>query len=151
MKKGFTLVELLIAMAMSSLIFVVVSSLLVTLLTGNVKSRRQEVFEQVKNDVTGELSGTVRWASKVKALERRLEVDDTIVYSVQGGRLVKNGSPLTPDNIRVSDFTVTSLSRTEEYASVRVEVDMEDVNFPLASDRLVVSVSQRKTTIGDGL
>ena len=150
MRKGFTLVELMIAMTLSALIFVTVSSLLVTILTANTKSRRQEAFEQVKNDLGSEFSSTLRWAQEVVIGEDDSLTVDGKVYRADGGRLTKDGQAITPEGVRVESFSVNSLSRSADLTSVKVEVELTDASFNLAQDRLVVVVSQRQTEVGGG-
>ena len=149
-RQGFTLIELLVGIGMSAIIFVVVGSLLVSILTTNSKGRRQEAFEQVKNDVLGELSNAVRWADEVSLSGGQLVVDE-VVYEETTGRIVKNGQPLTPAGVRVENFEVRQLSAATDLASVRITADLEDANLAAARDRLTIVVSQRRTTVGGGL
>jgi len=65
MKKGLTLIELLVTLGVSGLVFVVVGSIIGILFTTSTRDKRLEVFEQVKNDVAAELSNTLRWGQVV--------------------------------------------------------------------------------------
>ena len=147
---GFTLVELLIAMGMAAFIFVTVSSFLVTLLSSNTKSRRQEAFEQVKNDLAAEFSNSIRWAGTITTTINDMTVDDTH-YELVGGRIVRNSEAITPENVEVIEFTVADLSATASLASLRIEVLMRDANYGLTQDRLTLTVSQRQTKVGGSL
>lgn len=150
MKKGFTLIEVLMALGLSSLVFVLVSSLLVTLLTSNSKNRRQEVFEQVKNDLFVELSGAVKWGEEVEVGgtegARELTVDG-VVYRVEGERLTRGGEPLTPGGVVVKSWEINEYGARPDYAGLEITVEMEDRSFSLAKDQLRVVAAQRKTEV----
>lgn len=149
-RRGFTLIELLIAMGMSAIIFVTVSSLLVTLLGTNTKSRRQEIFEQVKASLAADLSTRVRWGQEVNVAGGRLTVDGT-VYEEAGGRLLRSGEPITPSTVRLSNLVITNLSGSDDIASLVIEADLEDTGFNLANDKFSIAVSQRRTRVGGKL
>lgn len=146
MKKGFTLMELLLALGMSALIFVVVSSLMVTILTTNTKSRRAEVFEQTKNDLVVEFINRVRWAETVSVED--LETADVVLadadkYLISDGRLFRNDEAITPENIEITRFEVVDKSNIENRAGLDIRVSFRDRNFILLEDILNIQVAQR--------
>lgn len=144
MKKGFTLIELLIALTMSGMIFIAVSSLLVTLLNSNTKSRRQEVFEQAKNDIFVELTNSVRWGEVVNYDGVELAVDE-IVYKLDGSSILKNGEAFTSSGVEITRFEVTDRSGVDGLTSFFIEIGMRDRNFNINQDTLTLVVSQRRT------
>lgn len=150
MKTGFTLVELLIALALSGLIFVMASSLMVTLLATQTKSRKLETFDQTKNDLYVDLYHTLKWSKSI-TFQDHGQIDeltaDTTLYRLQDGRLLKNDVPLTSQNIIVSAFDIASYSTTPDYSSLAITISLQDNNFNLSQDTLKVVVSQRQTEI----
>jgi len=146
MRKGFSLIEILIAMSLSGMVFILVSSMMVLLLTSNSKSQRQESFEQVKNNVLVELSNAVRWSDVVTFTTNSLTADSK-VYELSGGAIVKNGENITPDDIEVTKFEIKNYSGVAGWASLEVAIEMKNRNYPLAQDKLRLVVSQRKTTV----
>lgn len=148
MKKAFTLLEILIALALSSMIFLLVSSLLVTMLTTNTKNSRKEVFEQTKNDISVSLSNDIRWAEKVSFTPNDPATininDNSVVYEVKNNALVKNSEPITPDNIKIVSFTVENRSNDANLGSYNINIEMEHAQLSTTKDRLKIVVSQRK-------
>ena len=102
---GFTLVEILIGLAISASIFIVAASLVTSLFGTSTKSRQVEVLEQVKNDLQIDLGNTTRWAGNISFIGGELAADDTKYY-LQSGRIYKNGEPLTPADVEVLSFDV---------------------------------------------
>lgn len=152
MKKGITLIEILISLGLSSVVFLIVSTLIVTILNSNLKSQRQELFEQTKNDILIEMSNKVRWAENVEIIPGDLGEliinDGESTYSVSpGGVLLKNGVPMVTDEIVVTRFTVENFSNSMDMASVQVSLEMENAAFPAAKDSMRFVVSQRKTDL----
>ena len=145
MKKGLTLIELLVTLGVSGLVFVVVGSIIGILFTTSTRDKRLEVFEQVKNDVAAELSNTLRWGQVVDCSQMgRMSIDGG-VYEVRDGRLVKGDEVLTPESVRVTNFSVVNRSRTATLASCEVVVELVLVNYDLAQDTVKIVVSQRRT------
>lgn len=145
MKKGLTLIELLVSMGLAAIVFAVVSSLLVTIFTSSSKNRRQEVFEQTKNDLARELSGAVKWADSVSYSGSRLNAGE-ITYELRDGRIWKGVDAMTPTTMVVTDFAISDLSATAGYASLEMVIKMEMSENSLIKDGLRLVVSQRKTS-----
>lgn len=152
MKKAFTLIELLIAMGMSSMIFMLVSTILVSTLNSNTRDIRQELFEQTKNDISINLSNDVRWAEKTAYSAGDPAVltlnDGAVVYNVVGGRLQKNGQAITPSSVVITKFTIenyTNVSSPTQLASYQIVIEMEHIKISTAKDQMRIVVSQRKT------
>jgi prepilin-type N-terminal cleavage/methylation domain-containing protein len=151
MKKAFTLIELLIALGLSSMVFMLVSTLLVTVLNSNTRDSRRDVFEQTKNDITVGVSNEVRWAEKISYTpgnQGELDINDgQIVYKLDtNGILTKNGTAIIPETIKVTKFTVENLSNNSDTVSLNINVEMENRKLPSSKDRVKIVVSQRQTT-----
>lgn len=145
-KQGLTLVELLISMALASVIFMIVGSMLAMFVTQNTKSQRQEIFEQTKNDLTQELSNNVRWGKEISLGSDYLIVDGN-EYRVENGYFQKNGENFSSDKLEITHFEVFDRSTTVELVGAEVMIEMRDRNYPLASDVVRIVVSQRVTEI----
>ncbi len=148
-RTGFTLIELLIALGISSIIFVVVSTVLASIMTANMKSRRMESFEQVKNSLAAEITGSVKWSETVNFTENSLAANER-VYSLESGRIWKNGEPITPESVKINSFTISNYSTLIGLVGLEVNIEMEDANNALLKDSLKVVISQRKTTVEQG-
>lgn len=165
-RQGLTLVELLIAMTLASFVFLLVSTLLITVVNTNLKSKRQENFEQVKNDLLMEISNQVRWANLVGVAEVTNELvicnkEDLTVcdpgitnseeiryrFNTVDGSVEKNGEAITPNNVVITMFKIKSLSGIPGFASLKIDVEMRDRSITTNTDTLNIVVSQRKTRL----
>lgn len=141
-RKGLTLIELLIAISMASVVFIIVGSILAAFVTQNSKSQRQEMFEQAKNDLSQELSNNIRWGSEIVLSENMITVDGN-EYKLENGYLQKNGQNLLTDRIRIKSFLAVDRSVKDQIVGADITIDMEDRNYPLASDVMHLVISQR--------
>lgn len=103
--RAFTLVEILVGLAVSAAIFVVATSLVVNIFSSSLKSRQSETLEQVKNDLSAELGNNVRWADTM-TIGSTLQIEST-VYELSDGRIYKDGQPLTPLEVEITKFEVS--------------------------------------------
>jgi len=143
---GFTLIELLVAMGVASLVFLLTSSVLITVISANSKSQKVEAFEQVKNNLGRELSGAVRWGENVSITGNDIEADD-VRYHFESGRVYKNGEPITPAEVEVVDFRVSNNSADPKYSSLVITAELVHRHDVLAHDVIRVVVSQRKSEV----
>ncbi len=150
MKKGFTLIELLLAVSLSGVIFVVVSSLLMFVVTSDLKNKRQEAFEQVKNDMQIELSNAVRWGKEISYSAGELVIDG-VTYRLLDGRMYKNADPITSAGVTIKSFGINNFSNDLRYVSLSIDLEMEDRSYALSNDVLTIVVSQRKTQLGESI
>jgi prepilin-type N-terminal cleavage/methylation domain-containing protein len=146
MRKGFSLIELVVAMALSAIIFMISTTLMMSIMTSNTKNLRQEAFEQVKNDLQSELSNAIRWSSSITFSPGVLTVDG-VVYQLNGGVITKNGEALTSQNVLITSFNIQNLSNSASYASLKLDFQLQNKNDPAVKDTMRLVVSQRKTTI----
>ena len=146
-RRGFTLVELVVVIGLSGLIFVVVSGLTVSLLTVGTKNRHQQTLEQARDDVTSDISNIVKWREGILAWDKnRLQVGD-VVYEKSGDRFLKNGVSLLGENVVVTEMGIENYSALEDYPSLIVGLKIESRVLPQVKDEIKLVVSRRKTTI----
>lgn len=146
MQKGFSLLELIIAIGLASVVFIIVGSVLAVFVTQNTKNARQEMFEQAKNNVAVELANSVRWGQIVDHSLGTLTVDG-VVYQVADGRLTKNTENILPENVAVTRFEVADYSARAGIAGLSISIEFEDRSYPVARDAMHLVVSQRVTDI----
>ncbi|RJR14586.1 prepilin-type N-terminal cleavage/methylation domain-containing protein [Candidatus Microgenomates bacterium] len=146
-RNGFTLIELMIAVAISGLIFIAATAVMGSLFASNARNRQIDALEQVKNDLTQELTNNVRWAENVTFTSSTLtieQIDHSILaYNLIDGRLLKNSEPITPQDVVIVDWQITNYSQTADYPSLIIEVDMEHKQFATVQDVFKIVVSQR--------
>jgi prepilin-type N-terminal cleavage/methylation domain-containing protein len=146
MKRGFTLLELTVAISLSSIIFMVVGGLLAFAIDRNSKNQRQELFEQVKNDLAADLTNSVRWSKNVEADSGHINVDGT-VYMLRDGKIFKNGQSLVPEGVVVAEWEVVDRTRKPGLVSLEIRIKMHNKAFSVAEDTLRLVVSQRRTEV----
>lgn len=146
-KRAFTLIEIMVAMGLASFVFLITSSLMVTLVNSNNKSKSIEAMEQVKTNLFLELTNSIRWAKTVSLDANRITIDGPVVYSMQNGMIMRNTESITPSTVRVTGFEVTQYSSMPLYPSYQVVITLEDARFGLVHERLELVVSNRKATV----
>lgn len=149
MKKAFTMIELLVAMGIASLVFLLVSTLLITMINSNSKSKNQEAFEQTKIDVGMEITNAVRWGKSVSVANNQIVVDGR-TYSMDGGRVYKNENPISPQDVVVSNWRVKDLSTKTGLVSLVLTADLSRMDDIFSKDTLRIVVSQRQLEVQDG-
>ncbi|MEK9200839.1 MAG: hypothetical protein AAB909_02580 [Patescibacteria group bacterium] len=146
MRKGLSLLEILISVGLASTVFLIVSSMLITFYNSDSRSKRLEVFEKSKNDLILLLSNSVRWAEVVLISENDLIVDGHTFALRSDGRLYKDDDVLTPEGLRITKFEIQDYSGIPGYPSILVDISMEDKDNVLRMDTLKLIVSVRKAT-----
>ncbi|HBC72663.1 MAG: hypothetical protein UX91_C0005G0041 [Candidatus Amesbacteria bacterium GW2011_GWB1_47_19] len=146
MKKGISLIELLIAMALAVFVFLLVISMLMTILTANARSSRQETFEQTKNDLQSELTNAVKWGKDISWSSGQLIVDG-VAYSRISNVIIKNGQLLTPPQVKITNWTITELGQGDPNISLRMEIAMENAANSSIKDNMILTVTKRQTII----
>jgi prepilin-type N-terminal cleavage/methylation domain-containing protein len=147
-QEGLTLIELLIGITISSLIFLVSTSLVAALFSTNTKQKYQESLEQVKNDLTSEFSTNVRWGKSIKVASNELTVDD-IKYTLRDSRIYKGSNPLTPADVDIERFEIKNYSTTATEVSIEIDISMQHKTYNSAQDVLKIVVSQRKHELSE--
>lgn len=104
--RAFSLIEILVGLAVSAAIFVIVTTLVVNIFSSSVKGRQNEMLEQVKNDLSAEFGNSVRWADSISYVSGLLQIDSTD-YRLKNGRLFKGTQALTPEEVEITNFVVT--------------------------------------------
>ncbi len=153
-QSGFSLLELLIGVVLSSMIFLAVTSLITVLLTSNSRSKQLDELEQTKNDLVQELSNTTRWGGDI-TLTDNAEQDSLKIgpvgiektYLIENGALTRNGIRITSDQVTVTKFNVDERSGVNSLSSLEIEIEMENKGFKAIKDNFRIVVSKRITQI----
>ncbi len=104
-KNGFTLIEFLVGMTMTALVFIVATNLVIAFFKVDSKSQRSQQLEQAKSDLSSEFTNGMQWAKAVEFKNGVLTIDSN-KYEISGGKMLKNGVAFTGANVVVSDFSV---------------------------------------------
>ena len=147
MKTGLTLVELVVAIGLSGMMFVLVAGLTVSLLTVGTKNRHQQALEQVRDDVSSDMSNVVKWQEgSITWDDNRLQIGG-VIYEKNGDRLLKNGVSLLGENVSLTGMSVENYSLEADYPSLVVNLKIESRALPQVKDEIKLVVSRRKTII----
>lgn len=142
-QKGFTLIELLLGVTISVMIFLAAGSVIALLFRTDVKSKNLESLEQTKNNLTAELTTSIRWGEQIGFDTRSLKVD-TLEYTLVDGKILKNNEPLTSDDITITRFEIKNFSNSSKINSLEIGIDMQNKNFTSVKDTFNIVVSQRQ-------
>ena len=148
MKTGVSLVELLVVIALSSFIFIIVTSLMASLLTLSSKSRQQQTIATAKNDLLTTISDSVRWGQtfRIDNSVSLLQIDGKS-FQLVNGQVQKDGVPITSSDVQVKDWLVTNYSPLSAYPSLEIRLNLKSQSSPLIKDQLRFVISTRKTSI----
>jgi len=145
--QGFTLVELLLGITISVMIFLTATSVLSLLFRSDVKTKRIDELEQAKNDLSAEFSNKIRWASNItytNGANATLSIDES-EYTLSNERVLKGDQPLTPASVAVKKLQVTNYSNNPLIKSLEIVVEMESKNNSSVKQSVRIIASQRKT------
>jgi len=149
--QGFTLIELIIGVLITTFIFLGASALILTLFGTSGRVQKSQSLDQAKNDIQVELTNNIKWAKILMIGPDSITADGVIYKFESDGRLYKNGIPMTSGEIFLKNVLVSDLSRTrvsgEELISLKVSLDLESKRSSNISDHLNLVVSQRRTRI----
>jgi ABC-type Na+ efflux pump permease subunit len=137
------MIEFLVAIALTSIIFVVISSVIISTMQTSTKNKQSQILEQTKNDLAADLSNNIKWATRITVgagSDSFILTNDAtpIEYKLDAKSIVKDGSALTPTRISVTAFTVT-----RRLSSLEITVDMEDTQNTAIKDTLSLILSPR--------
>ncbi len=165
LQPGMTLLEILVALAMSSIVFLVVSGFLLNITGTNQSSKSQELFEQTKNDISTDLSNAIRWGKvfscqncdcNSSSMQNSSLTIDTVVYAVNNQSLQRAGSALTSANVQVNRFLVCDRSAVRSwdgsawispYPSYSIDIELQAKGSSILKDTFSFIASNRKQTI----
>jgi hypothetical protein len=147
--QGLTLVEILIGLVMSTMIFLVATNLMVFLFFTDTKSKQIQMVEQAKDDLLSEFVVRVRWAEEIDFGSGYLDLDG-VRYQLRDGRIYRGDDPLTPGYLVVDGFDVANYSADEDYKSLEIKVSMSYKTRSSLRDFMRVVVSQRKLEVEEG-
>jgi prepilin-type N-terminal cleavage/methylation domain-containing protein len=146
-QKGLTLIELLIGLTLSSMVFIVASSIVISTMGYSTKNKQNQNLEQTKNDLASDLSTNIKWATRIK-----VEPDNnsfvlnngvnTYEYKLNNKVITKNGSALTPTDIEISAFKIN-----QRATSLEINIDMESKQNHNIKESLNLILSPRGKNI----
>lgn len=150
--QGFTLVELMVAISISGIIFLAVSALIGTLFSSSARVTQLDALSQIKDDIAKDMSNSVRWAPDVSVSPGNDELtltsaqgEDTL-YHVVDSQLFKNDTPLSPIDYEVTDFSVHDYG-AGRLASLDIELSLRSKKFTARTDTIKLVISQRQTDV----
>lgn len=100
--KGFTLIELIIYIAIVSAVLVLSSSFTWNIIQGETKTMAYREVQQNARFALEKISRVIRAGGQ----------DPTTVFTVSNGILYQQGTPLTTDQVRVTNLQFTSIGTT---------------------------------------
>lgn len=147
------MIELMVSIGLASIVFILAGSFMAFVVEKNTKNQRTELFEQAKNDITRELSNSIKWAETVTMTDGGDGLDtlsvDKSVFELNSGKLERDHESITPDGVVITGFNVQNFSQSPTLASLQIVVKMQNSSFPLSQDVLRLVVSQRKMEVGN--
>lgn len=141
--KGFTLIEFLIAIVLTSIIFVVVSSVIISTMYNTTKNKQGQILEQTKNDLAADLSNNIKWATRINVGANTNSFilyngPDSVEYKLNNKTVVKGNDALTPSQVAVTSFIVN-----RRLSSLEINIEMEDTQNRTIKDSLHLILSPR--------
>lgn len=167
-KKGFTLIEMMVAVSIFSLVIGASSGLLISSIKNQRRSlATQEILDQTsylmeymsrtlrmaKKDMAGTCTGTpkLNYAFVGQCIKFRNYKDECQEFCLVGDRLQdKDGNYLTSDSLRVSNFSVILAGQNQppiDYFQPRVTIFLEINGKEESRIRIQTSVSQRNPDV----
>lgn len=151
--QGLTLIELLVGIFLTSMIFLAASSLVVVLFSSNTRTKQMDEIQQAKNDLLNEISNAVKWAAFIELIgtgkfQATLFDGTTHVYMYDAinNTLNKNGVPLHTSGVNVTVFEVSSLgvnADADAPKSLQIKIELEDGQLKQIKDAFRIVASQR--------
>ncbi len=143
---GFTLIEMMLGVVISAIIFLTIGSVVAVFYSSDAKTQRTQIFEQTKNDLAVEISNAVKWSDLI-AISANSITADTTTYTLNNGRILKNGSALTSSDVIINSFDIENKSVLSSLKSLEINISMSSKRFSLLSDQFKLVVSQRNKSI----
>ena len=148
--KGMTLIEVMIALTVSVIIFLISTNILVTLFYTDTKNKNVQSLEQVKNDLQSEFSNGIRWGKTIQIGGTSGVVIDGSVYILADSQIFKDGKSITSTEVKIKSFEVKNRSLNSDEVSLEIVVEMEHATLTSVEDTMRLVVSQRKTNFLEG-
>ena len=160
-RNGFSLIEILIASALSGTIILLVSNTLVS----GIKSQRQSAYVTELNKsashILTDITHQIRWASKVESPDSYtniLKITDsdtpphTIVYQFNTNQLTKTidsnpATPLHPTSVIIKDFDLIPYPDAADPNRIAIKFTLEHTQNPNLRINSSHTVSIRITSI----
>lgn len=155
-KNGFTIIELLIGISITAIIFTGASSLIFSLFTSDARNQQIDEIEQAKNSLQGELSDSIRWAQIIQTpnlqqLTITSSTGEVITYVLENKQIVKKYNAktvsLTPENVIIDNFDIDILSNSSNSKSIIINVEMTHAQKNTIKDVMRLVTTQRVTSL----
>lgn len=157
MKRGYTLIELLVYLGIFTIIIGVISTLVIQTLNYNLQSTADSALAQTTRNLFFDFSQTIRRSTNVSSpalgfSANRLELNNgQVIYQLNAAqRLEKTESGetalLTPTNIRVNSLNFEHLGNPGDRSTIRLTLSLEASSAalnPVQSQTLQTTVSLR--------
>lgn len=153
LQRGFTLLELLVGMVITGIIVMGVTSFMVLLFSSNLRLKQVDLLEQTKYDIQNDISNAARWAQTITihSSGNGFTVINTdgksTVYQFQNNQLLKNSVSIVPDDVSITQMSVTDNSGTPDLASLDIHLALEQRSFRAAQSTAHIVISQRRVNI----
>lgn len=148
MKKGMTLIELLIGITIASLIFIFSTNAMYSFFYNDTKSKGLEAIEQTKNDLYVELANKIRWGESISVDNPNGQITvDNIQYRLEDRVIKRDGEPITPESVIIESFKIDNYSTDAEYESLEIEFEFKNRSLGDTIDTFSFVVSRRKLEI----
>lgn len=152
MKKGFTLLEVLIGMTAAAIVFSAASALMISVARSNVTENKEEVLNQSINDLAVDIINYVRWADTIVCQSGKLSAEffDPVVGTIKHSYeltsngdqsyISKDGSALTsPKNVLITEFNCEAYDDD----SINVNLGFQSKNDADMKDTVSLVISPR--------
>lgn len=121
LKKGTSLIELIVVIGLVSLLALALSAIMLTTITSNNRVRRLTQLKQVGGSALNQIQTLIRNAQYIESCDNDNSLLTTINpdghstdLALESGRIASNsGTYLTPPTLTVTDFTLTCDDPTE--------------------------------------
>ena len=126
-QKGFTLIEILLSLAVAAMLFVALSSFFFLTLQAKAKSRAIAAVEQSGLQILTTLTQTIRDSQTFSAQSSVLTLDmETFQLVGSDLRVTQNGTSvdLNPDRVTVANLNFQDLSRSGASGLIRIELTL---------------------------
>ncbi|MDO8663474.1 MAG: prepilin-type N-terminal cleavage/methylation domain-containing protein [Candidatus Wildermuthbacteria bacterium] len=127
-KKGFTLIELIIYIAIVAAVLTVSSSFAWNVIQGDTKTMAYREVQQNGRFVMEKITRAIRSGQNPS------------IFTVQNGIIYQSGAALTTDQVRVTDLRFTSIADT-----YRINLSIQYFN-PAGRDEYSASIDLESTT-----
>lgn len=129
-KSGFTIVELLVYMGLSTIFLGVLTDIFIAILDSKIESEATSAVEQDSRFILTRLSYDAERASTMSASSNLIMTigGSTYTYSISGNNLTLNGDNLNSSETKISNLTFQQLGNPGGKPSVQVKFTATSVS-----------------------